>query len=124
MAIHQDFIPLTAVCTQSGLHEWLVMPMGCSGSPGSFQSIMARICEGLDRCCLYIDDVCTLSETGTQHVGDLEQFFQRLTKYNLKLTPKKAHIRMRETMFLGHHISADGISPDQKKVQAPTKMPH
>ncbi|CAM9602312.1 unnamed protein product, partial [Sphacelaria rigidula] len=42
-AIHQDSIPLTAICTQSGLYKWLVMPMGRSGSPGWFQSIMARI---------------------------------------------------------------------------------
>ncbi|CAM9593823.1 unnamed protein product, partial [Sphacelaria rigidula] len=123
VAIHQDSIPLTAICTQSGLYEWLVMPMGCSGSPGWFQEIMARICDGLERCRLYIDDVCTFSGTGKQHVDDLEGLFQRLTKYNLKLAPKKAHVGMKETKFLGRHISAEGISPDQDKVQVLIKMP-
>ena len=123
VAIHQDSIPLTAVCTQSGLYEWLVMPMGCSGSPGWFQSIMARICDGLERCRLYIDDVCTFSESGAQHVTDLERLFERLTKFNLKLAPKKAHVGAKETKFLGHEISAQGISPDQKKVQALRQMP-
>ncbi|CAN0064475.1 unnamed protein product, partial [Sphacelaria rigidula] len=32
VAIHFA-IPLTAICTQSGLYEWLVMPMGCGRSP-------------------------------------------------------------------------------------------
>ena len=50
---------------------------------------MARICDGLERCRLYIDDVCTFSESGAQHVTDLERLFERLTKFNLKLAPKK-----------------------------------
>ena len=47
--IHEDSIPLTAVCTQSGNWEWAVMPKGLASSPGWFQSIMPRVCEGLDR---------------------------------------------------------------------------
>ncbi|CAM9691827.1 unnamed protein product, partial [Sphacelaria rigidula] len=49
VAMHQDSIPLTAIFTQNGLYEWLVMPMGCSGSPGWFQSNMTRTYEGLAR---------------------------------------------------------------------------
>ena len=56
-SIHEDSIPLTAVCTQAGNYEWTVMPMGLASSPGWFQSIMLRACDGLKRVRLYIDDV-------------------------------------------------------------------
>ena len=32
--MHEDSIPLTAVCTQSGYWGWTVMPMGLASSPG------------------------------------------------------------------------------------------
>ena len=48
-SIHEDSIPLTAVCTQAGNYEWTVMPMGLASSPGWFQSIMLRVCDGLKR---------------------------------------------------------------------------
>lgn len=92
VAMHQDSLALTAICTQSGLNEWLVMAMCCGRSPGWFQSNMARICGGLERCTLHIDSVCTFSGTGKQHVEDLQHLFQRLTKYNLELAPQKSHV--------------------------------
>ena len=48
-SIHEDSIPLTAVRTQAGNYEWTVMPMGLVSSPGWFQSIMLRVCDGLKR---------------------------------------------------------------------------
>lgn len=112
ISIHPDTIHLAAVCTQSGLYEWLVMPMGCCGSPGWFQSIMARMCEGLARCRLYIDDICTFRKNGAEHVRDLSSFLDRLTKINPRRAPKKAHLGAGEVTFLGHRILADEVSPD------------
>lgn len=40
-------------------------------------------------------------------VEDLGGIFQGLTKYNLKLAQKEAHVGAKETKFLGHHISVD-----------------
>ena len=48
-SIYEDSIPLRAVCTQAGNYEWTVMPMGLASSPGWFQSIMLRVCDGLKR---------------------------------------------------------------------------
>ena len=73
-SIHEDSISLTAVCTQQGIHEWMVMPMGLASSPGWFQSIMLRVCEGLQRVRLFIDIAC-FSASGAEHVQDLDNFF-------------------------------------------------
>ena len=42
-SIHEDYMPLTAACTQSGLWEWTVMPMALASSTGWFQSILPRV---------------------------------------------------------------------------------
>ena len=63
-SIHEDSIPLTAVCTQAGNYEWTVMPMCLASSPGWFQSIMLlRVCDGLKRVRLFIDDLCVFRKT-------------------------------------------------------------
>ena len=90
-SIHEDSIPLTAVRTQAGNYEWTVMPMGLPTSPGWFQSNMLRVCDGLKRVRLLIDDIVCFSKNGAEHVADLERFLERLTIFNLKLAPKKAY---------------------------------
>ena len=53
-SIHEDSIPLTAVITSTGLYEFTSVPQGLSTSPGWFQSVMARVCEGLERVRLFV----------------------------------------------------------------------
>jgi hypothetical protein len=44
------------------------------------------------------------------------EVFSALWKANLYINPKKTKLLCTEVDFLGHHISADGIEPDNKKV--------
>ena len=46
---------------------------------------------------------------------DLERFFERLAILNLKLAPKKAYIGVRVIKFLGHRVTAKGVSLTRKK---------
>jgi len=90
-SIHEDSIPLTAVITSTGLYEFMSVPQGLSTSPGWFQSVMARVCENLERVRLFVDDIIVFSRDGAEHVKDLERFFERMVKFNLKLAPKKTN---------------------------------
>ena len=49
---------------------------------------------------------------GAEHVSDLENVFERLTMFNLKLAPKKAYLGMRTIKFLGHRVTTKGVEPD------------
>ena len=68
-SIHEDSIPLTAVCTLAGNYVWTVMPMGLASSPEWFQSIMLRVCDGLKRVRLFIDDIVCFSKNGRECYG-------------------------------------------------------
>ena len=99
------------------------MPQGLASFPGWFQSIILRVCEGLERVKLFIDDIVCFSKNGKQHVCDLRRFLERLKKFDLKLAPNKALLGAAEIIFLGHKISSEGVGPDPNKVRAMKEMP-
>ena len=98
------------------------MPQGLASSPGWFQSIMLRVCEGFERVKLFIDDIVCFSKNGEQHVFDLRRFLERLTRFDLKLAPNKALLGAAEIIFLGHKISSEGVGPDPNMVRAMKEM--
>ena len=75
---------------------------------------MARVCEGLERVRLFVDDIIVFSRDGAEHVQDLERFFERM-KFNLKLAPKKTNLGVKQVIFLGHKVTAEGVWPDPAK---------
>ena len=122
--IGENSVPLTASCTASGLYEFLVMPMGTSGSPGHFQRVMQHVTADLAHfVTLYIDDVLVRSNDEASMVDHIERFLKALTKHNLKISPSKTEIGAEEINFLGQTISPRGVKPDAKKVDALRKLP-
>lgn len=83
---------------------------------------MARACERLERCRLYINDIFTLNNDGAEDVENLARLFERLIQFNLKLAPRKAQLSAKENKFSGHWISAEGIAPDPEKAEVLKRM--
>ena len=122
--IGENSVPLTAFCTTSGLYEFLVMPMGTSGSPGHFQRVMQQVTADLAQfVTIYIDDVLVRSNDESSMVDYIERFLKALTRHNLKISPSKSEIGAQEISFLGHTISPRGVKPDAKQVNALRKLP-
>ena len=46
----------------------------------------------------------------------IELVFKQLEEFNLKIKPKKYHFFQQSIIFLGHVLSADGISENPEKV--------
>ena len=110
----------TAFITHEGLYEWLVLPMGLSNSPATFQRCMAQVLKGLipKRCLAYLDDIIVFGDDYEDTMQNLELVFQRLRQANLKLKPKKCRIFQTEVAYLGHLVSHDGIRTDPKKIES------
>ena len=89
---------------------------GLASTPSWVQSIMLRVCEGLERVKLFIDDIVCFSKNGEQHVCDPRRLLERLTRFNLKLASNKALLGAAEIIFLGYKISSKGVGPDPGKV--------
>ena len=110
----------TAFNTCFGTFKFNRLPMGLSSAPNSFQLLMDKILSGLTfkSCLCYLDDVLVCSETFTEHLDDLTEVFNGFRSAGLKLNPQKCHFARTSCIFLGHHISAEGLKPPPDRVQA------
>jgi hypothetical protein len=67
--------------------------------------------------------IITFDETLQEHNNSLQEVFKKLREYNLQLEPDKCEFLKRELQYLGHIVTADGISPNPKKIQATVEFP-
>ena len=72
---------------------------------------------------VYIDDILVASPSPQQHKTHLRQLFSRLQEYGLRIHPSKCVLGAQELDFLGHRVSAAGISPLPQKVMAIKEFP-
>ena len=77
----------TAFRTTFGSFKWLRMPIGLTGSPNTFQSLMEHVLVGptWNIAVPYFDDCIIFSRTPEEHIKRLQQVFQRFREVNLKM---------------------------------------
>ena len=119
MAMEEEDIEKTAFrAGSSGLYEFTRMPFGLTNAGASFCRLM-EMCIGDQQyvtLLFYLDDICIFAETADQMLDRIEFVFSRLKEFNLKIKPKKLHFFQTSVTFLGHILSADGVSPNPEKV--------
>ena len=101
------------------------MPFGLTNAPATFQRLMECVLAGLtdEQCLIYIDDIIVFSQTFEDHLQRLTNVFQRLRKSHLKLKLSKCHFAQPEVDYLGHVVSAHGVTTDPKKTKAVMEYP-
>ena len=107
----------TAFTTPFGLYEYTRMPMGLASAPATFQRLMQATMSdfAFQFLLVYLDDLLVYSKTFDEHMEHLERLLQRVTETGLKL--KASKFLRREVTYLGHTISADGVSCESGKVE-------
>src|SRR5437763_4368657 len=102
----------TAFRTRYSHFEYLVMPMGSTNAPATFQAFMNDILwEFLDQgVIVYLDDILIYSRNEQEHYALVEKVLQRLMDNNLAAEIDKCYFNSQEVDFLGYIISPDGIS--------------
>ena len=66
---------------------------------------------------VFIDDILIYSKTKEEHARHLYNVLQRLREHKLYAKFSKCEFWLRSVKFLGHTISAEGISVDPGKVR-------
>ena len=116
----------TAFVILGGGHfEFLHMPFGLTNAVPTFQRLMSLVLEGLMplRCLVYLDDVLVIGRTFEQHLENLKAVLEAISKAGFKLKLSKCHFAQSSVDFLGFTISASGLAPDCKKVEAVRNYP-
>lgn len=95
------------------------MPSGLAGAPATAVRLMNVVLKGLLRKCVvvYFDPLLIYSDNFNDHARHLEQVFARLKEYNLKIRLEKCSFARDSVSYLGHVITAHGVSPDPDRIK-------
>lgn len=115
----------TAFKTHHGYYEFKVMAYGLTGAPATFQGVMNTIFEPFLRkgVLVFIDDILIYSRTLEDHIRLLRAVFSVLTEQKLKVKRSKCVFAQSSLTYLGHVISAQGVSTDARNIQSVLNWP-
>lgn len=105
------------------------MPFGISSAPEEFQKRMNDTFEDIKGTAVIADDLLVYGEgddmeTATSdHDKNLRIVPERARERNLTLNKDKVRLRLTEVPYIGHLLTADGLKPDPKKIEAILMMP-
>jgi hypothetical protein len=119
LKIRELDIPKTAFHTRYGLYEYTVMSFGPTNAPAYFMYLMNKVfMEYLDKfIVVFIDDILIFSKMEEEHEKHLRMVMEKLRSNQLYAKFSKCEFWLTEVAFLGHVISAGGISVDPSKVK-------
>lgn len=124
--LRESDIPFTAFSTPDGLFEYLVTPMGLSGSPGTFNRLLQKVFSDLRDCMrIYFDDiyVFTTSTDIQEHLEALDRVLQRCEDQQLYIKLSKCQFCVDEIPCLGDFVGRNGVRMDPDKVNIISNWP-
>ena len=108
----------TAVTTPFDLFNFTRTLFGLRNSGQTFQRFMDHVTRRLDFVFVYLDDLLVTSPDHRTHKKHLKILFTHLAEYGIIIGPEKCQFGTTKLSFLGHHVSAAGISPLASAVDA------
>jgi len=118
--MHPEDVAKTAFRTHRGHFEFLVMPFGLTNAPATFHALMNDVLKPfLQRFVLvFFDDILIFSPTWAEHLQHVRTVLQQLRDHHLFAKRSKCFFSEPSVAYLGHIVSADGVSMDSDKVAA------
>ena len=116
---------LTAFVTPDGLYEFNRMPFGLANAPAVFQRLINNVLDSarFNKATAYMDDILIYGKDPKECLDRLEEVLKLLDKANLTLNLAKCDFLRSSIDYLGYEISAAGVRPGERKIQAVLNFP-
>ena len=114
---------ISAFVTPSGLYQYKVMPFGMKNAPATFQRMVNKLVRNIDGCEGYIDDVVIFSDNWSDHIRQIERFFQIMREAKLTINLMKSEFGKATVKYLGHIVGQGQVRPLDAKIQTIVKFP-
>jgi hypothetical protein len=120
LKIRATDIPKIAFTTRYRLYEYTVMYFGLTNAPAYFMNLMNKVfMKFLDKfVVVFIDDILIYSKSEEEHATHLRLILETLREHQLYAKFSKCEFWLKEVGFLGHVLSAGGVSVDPKKIKS------
>ena len=110
----------TSFVTSQGLFYYEVMPFGLKNAEATYQRLVnhmfrSQIGRNVE---VYVDDMLVKNLDEGKHLDDLQETFNTLRRYNIKLNPSKCAFRVASGKFLGFMVSHRRIEANLEKIKA------
>ncbi|XP_019237377.1 PREDICTED: uncharacterized protein LOC109217575 [Nicotiana attenuata] len=123
--VRPEDVAKTAFRTHDGHYEFLVMPFGLTNAPSTFQATMNEVFRPhLRRFVLvFFDDILVYNPSWVAHLEHLAVVLHLLCQHHLVAKRSKCLFGQTSVDYLGHIISAQGLSVDPAKIHAIQQWP-
>ena len=111
-----------ALSTHQGVLLQQRLPFGIKSAPGYFQEIMESLTCDLPGVAVFQDDMLVSGKDAKSHLSNLRGLLKRLHDKGLRCRRDKCKFAQPSVEYLGHILSAEGISKGSK-VEAVKQMP-
>ncbi|KAL8464668.1 hypothetical protein ACS0TY_034245 [Phlomoides rotata] len=105
--MYEGEIKHTYFHTENNIYSWSRMPFGLKNAGATYQRLVnTMFADQIGKTMeVYIDDIIVKSTKIENHLRDLDEAFDILRKFNMKLNPKKCNFGVESGKFLGQIIS-------------------
>jgi hypothetical protein len=123
VALDNESQLLTTFNTEFGRYCYKRLPFGIKSAQEVFQTRMSQSFGYLEGVETDVDDILVWGTTTEEHDQRLKKTLQRCEEINLTLNQSKFEFGTTEVVYIGHTLTAQGVKPDESKVDAINKMP-
>lgn len=118
--IREEDIPKIAFRTSFDSYEYNVMSFGLANAPPTFSRMMNFVFNPYTNefVLVYLDDILVFSKNKEDHAKNLRLVLDKLREHQSYAKFSKYEFWLDEVLYLGHIISAKGISINPEKVEA------
>ena len=115
----------TSFITPHGLYCYNVMPFGLKNAGATYQRLVTKMFQPLldSTMEVYIDDMLLKSKQRPDHTAHLQQAFDLLREYGMKLNPLKCAFGVSARRFLSFMVTQTGIEANPKQLQTILQLP-
>ena len=110
----------TAFNTPYGTFCYIMMPFGLKNAGAMYQRCMQRCLNAQigRNVHVYVDDITVMSRKKADLLDDLQETFDNLRAYRMKLNPKKCVFGIPAGKLLGFIVSERGIEVNPETIKA------
>ena len=118
--MHPPDAEKTSFITPHGLYCYNVMPFGLKNVEATYQRLVTKMFRPLLGSIMkvYIDNMLVKSKQRPDHANHLQQAFDILQEYGIKLNPLKCAFGVSADRFLGFMVNQRGIEANPTKLKA------